>query len=140
MEIYSISGFCPDIEDGEAHIVHEVHTSRENAEMALKELIESVREQASLIEGAKGIGNCKGIWRETIEETHGSEFSIKSYSCSVSIDLSDENGIALFRKLSPIGLIDGNGSIDLKDGINVTHLYSAMSFKIASLNLSAKEL
>ncbi len=68
MKIYSISGFCPDTENGEAH---------------------------------------------------GSEFS---------------------RKLSPIGLIDGNGSIDLKDGINVTHLYSAMPFKIASLHLSAKEL
>ncbi len=51
-----------------------------------------------------------------------------------------EDGFTLFRKLSPIGLIDGNGSIDLKDGINVTHLYSAMPFKIASLHLSAKEL
>lgn len=140
MKIYSISGFCPDMEYGEANIVHEVHPSLENAETALKELIERVREQATLIEDAKGIGNCKGIWRETIEETHGSEFSIKSYSCSVSIDLSNENGIAIFRKLSPIGLIDGNGSIDLKDGINVTHIYSAMPFKIASLHLSAKEL
>lgn len=140
MKIYSISGFCPDNEDGEAHIVHEVHISRENAEAALKELIECVREQAILIEDAKGIGSCKGIWTETLEETHGSTFSIKSYSCSVSIDLANEEGLALFRKLSPIGLIDGNGSIDLKDGISVTHLYSAMSFRIASLHLSAKEL
>ena len=67
MKIYSISGFCPDTEDGEAHIVHEVHSSRENAEIALKELIEGVREQAGLIEDAKGIGNCKGIWTETFE-------------------------------------------------------------------------
>lgn len=79
MKIYSISGFCPDIEYGEANIVHEVHPSLENAETALKELIERVREQATLIEDAKGIGNCKGIWRETIEETHGSEFSRKRH-------------------------------------------------------------
>ncbi len=140
MKIYSISGFCPDTEDGDAHIVHEVHTSRENAETALNELIQTVREQATLIEDTKGIGSSKGIWRETLEETHGSEFSIKSYSCSVSIDLSNEESLAIFRKLSPIGMIDGNGSIDLKDGINVTDLYSAMPFKIASLYLSAKEL
>ncbi len=140
MKIYSISGFCPDTEDGEAHIVHEVHISRENAETALSELIESVREQAKAIEAIKDIGNCKGMWTETIEETHGSEFSIKSYSCNVSIDLSNEEGIALFRKMSPTGLIDRNVSIDLKDGINVTHLYSAMPFRIASLRLSSMEL
>ena len=140
MKIYSISGFCPDTEDGEAHIVHEVHISRENAETALAELIETVREQANLIEDAKGIGNCKGIWTENLEETHGSEFNIKSYSCSVSIDLSNEEGLVFFRKMSPIGLIDRNGTIDLKDGINVTHLYSAMPFMIASLRLSSMEL
>lgn len=140
MKIYSISGFCPDTEDGDAHIVHEVHTSRENAEAALNELIQTVREQATLVEDTKGIGNSKGMWTETFKETHGSEFSIKSYSCSVSIDLSNEESLVIFRKLSPIGLIDRNGSIDLKDGINVTHLYSAMPFKIVSLYLSAKEL
>lgn len=140
MRIFCISGYCPDYEDGNARIVHEVYATREQAEAAFSELIGHTKDHAEVAERIKGICNGNGCWTESVEETHGSEFSIKSYSCSVSIDLANEEGLALFRKLSPIGLIDGNSSIDLKDGINVTHLYSAMPFKIASLHLSAKEL
>lgn len=139
MKIYCISGYCGDGEDGTIRQVHQIYTSRETAESVINDMIAETRGLAQEAEDIKGSANDNGMWTDKISTTHGSKHIISQYECEVSVDLNDEAGLELFRRLSAVGLL-GGGDFSIANGIKVEHLFSALSFKVANLTLSVKEI
>lgn len=140
MDIYCISGYCTDYEDGTICQVHQIHATREKAEEAFHDLIQETRYHAQAAEEMKGLGNSNGTWTEQTSDIHGSKYVLAIYECSVSIDLSDDDCLQMFKRMSAIGLLEDRGEVSLAQGINIDHMYTALSFKIGNLKLEVKEL
>lgn len=140
MEVYCVNGYCPHYEDGEIHLVNDVFANKGDAEAALNEYMEETRQYACEAEKVKGLGNGKGSWTESVQSLHGDVCILKRYECKLSVDLSDTDGLQLFKSMSVVGLIESCGSLSLINGITIDHLYSATSFFVANLELRVKEI
>lgn len=140
MKIYTINGYCPHYEDGEIHLVNRVFANQRDAEAALNEYMDETRQYACEAEKVKGLGSGKGTWTESVEQLHGEVCILQRYECRMSVDLEDEDGFQLFKTMSVVGLFEANGSLNIANGINVDHLYSATSFKVTKLELQVKDI
>lgn len=140
MDIYCVNGYCTDYEDGTIRQVHEIYSTREQAEQGFNDFISETRNYAAQAEDMKGLGNSQGMWTEQTTEVHGSRYVIRRYECNVSVDLETEEGLTMLKNMSPIGLLENRGELSIAEGIKIDHLYTALSFKIANLCLEVKEL
>lgn len=140
MEIFIISGYAPNTECEGIRLVNYCCATRKEAESIFSELIEDTQIFGREAEQLKAPWCGNGHWTETRSEVHGSSCLLKKYKCEVSIDLSTEDGLDMFRRYSAVGILnEGNPQISLASGIDIASLYQAMPFKIASLAMYRKE-
>lgn len=140
MDIYCINGYCPDSECGTIRQVCTLYPTREKAIEALNDYIEETRESAQAAEDIKGLGNGNGIWTEQTSDIHGSQYVLKRYECSISVDLDNDDGLEMFKRMSAVGLLENKGEMNVIDGIKIDRLYTALSFNVANLTLEVKSL
>ena len=140
MEIYTISGYAPHYEDGSVHTVSEFYTTLEQATEAFNEHMALSRTFASEAEEMQGHCDDHGTWSESSRVVHGSKHYLKKYVCEVSVDLSTEDGLAMFKKCSAVGLIKDGSSMSILDGITIDRMYTAFSFNITCIELRFKEV
>lgn len=140
MDIYCINGYCTDYESGCICQVNQIYATRDKAEEAFHDYINETRNYAEVAETMKGNGSTNGTWTECMSEIHGSRYVLSRYECFISLDLTDDDCLEMFKRMSAVGLLEGRGEVCIANGISIDHLYTALPFKIANLKLEIKQL
>lgn len=140
MKIYTISGFAPWCENGYTYIVNDVYSNLEQATAAFNIYVNQIRLFAKEAEEIQSDFAGNGFWKDSIESLYGTKNYQVNYVCDIYVDIETEDGLAMFKKKSVVGLLNDGTSVDLLDGINLDSKYSKLSFRMASIELKCKEI